>query len=575
MKLRVWAPAADRVDVQISGHRLPMAKIEKGYWELETPLAKPTTDYFFVLDDNRPLPDPRSAYQPQGVHGPSRLVDHSQFDWRDGDWNAPQLPSAVIYELHIGTFTTEGTFDAAIDRLNYLVQLGVTHVELMPVGEFSGDRGWGYDGVDLFAPHRVYGGPDGLKRLVNACHRRGLAVLLDVVYNHFGPSGNYLSEFGPYLTKHYATPWGDAVNFDDRGSDEVRRYFCDNAKMWLRDYHIDGLRLDAIHAIVDTSACHILEQLAAEVADLSRTTGRRLVLIAESDLNNPRIINSPAAGGYGIDAQWSDDFHHALHTVLTRESAGYYADFGSIGEIAKALRQAFVYDGQYSRYRDRVHGRRAIGLPGNRFLGYLQNHDQVGNRARGDRSSSLMNERRLRIGAALVMTAPFIPMLFQGEEWGASTPFIYFTGHEDEELGRAVSEGRKREFVSFGWRADQIPDPQSLDSFMHSKLNWREIDGEPHRSLLEWHRDLIKLRKQYADLHDGRFENLQVWFDEESQWLLMTRGSIAVACNFASEPRRVAIPWTARRIEMTSDPATRLGGEHVELPAESVAIVTR
>jgi maltooligosyltrehalose trehalohydrolase len=552
-----------------------MAGAGNGYWELDTALARAGTDYRFVLNDGDPLPDPRSAYQPNGVHGVSRLVDHSQYRWEDQGWGAPSLAAAVIYELHIGTFTPDGTFDAAVERLDDLAELGITHVELMPVAEFSGNRGWGYDGVDLWAPHHAYGGPDGLKRLVNACHRRGLAVLLDVVYNHFGPSGNYLPQFGPYLTKRYATPWGDAVNFDDRGSDEVRRFFCDNAKMWLRDYHLDGLRLDAVHAIVDTSATHILEQLASEVAELAQTLNRRLVLIAESDLNDPRIVNSPKAGGYGIDAQWSDDFHHALHTVLTGESAGYYADFGSIGDLAKALRQAFVYDGRHSRFRGRIHGRRPEGLPGSRFLGYLQNHDQIGNRARGDRSSSLMNEKRLHIGAALVMTAPFIPMLFQGEEWGASTPFIYFTGHDDEALGRAVSEGRKREFVAFGWSADDIPDPQALESFIASKLDWEERKREPHRGLLQWHRDLIQLRKRYADPHGARLESTSIKYDETAQWLLMERDSICVACNFSSEPRRIPIPaGKATRILMRSDPAAQIADGVIELPPESVAIAS-
>jgi len=343
--------------------------------------------------------------------------------------------------------------------------------------------------------------------------------------------------------------------------------------MWLRDYHFDGLRLDAVHAIVDTSATHILEQLASEVGELGQALNRRLMLIAESDLNDPRIVKSPNVGGYGIDAQWSDDFHHALHTVLTGESAGYYADFGSIADLAKALRQAFVYDGQHSRFRGRIHGRRPEELPGDRFLGYLQDHDQIGNRARGERSSGLMSERKLRIGAALVLTAPFIPMLFQGEEWAASTPFIYFTGHDDEDLGRAVSEGRKREFVAFGWNADDIPDPQALESFMRSKLNWQERDREPHRSMLQWHRDLIRLRKQSADLRNGRLENTAVTYDEQAQWLLMRRGAVFVACNFSSESRRIAIRADkAIRVLMKSDAAIQIADGFIELPQESAAI---
>src|ERR1700722_13382288 len=423
----------------------------RGWWVVATALPIPGADYAFVIDGAEPpVPDPRSQSQPHGVHGRSRFVDHSAFPWTDSGWKAPALDSAIVYELHVGTFTAAATFDAAIDRLGYLKDLGVTHVELMPVAEFSGDRGWGYDGVDLFAPHHAYGGPDGLKRLVDACHARGLAVLIDVVYNHLGPSGNYLPRFGPYLTHRHSTPWGDAVNFDGRGSDEVRRLFCDNALMWLRDYHCDGLRIDAVHAIIDTSAIHFLEQLASEVAALERELGRRLVLIAESDLNDSRIVRARELGGYGIDAQWSDDFHHALHCVLTGERAGYYSDFGTIADLAKALRHAWVYDGRYSNHRGRPHGRSPAGLSGHHFLGYAQTHDQVGNRAKGERSSHLMSIARLKIGAAIVLCAPFIPMLFQGEEFGADTPFQYFTNHEEPELAKAVSEGRRKEFAAFG-----------------------------------------------------------------------------------------------------------------------------
>jgi maltooligosyltrehalose trehalohydrolase len=424
--LSVWAPGKNTVEVEARGRRYAMTPRENGWWLAELPLDG-TFDYAFVVDGGEPLPDPRSRWQPSGIHGLSRMVDHGVFHWTDQRWQAPPLAAAVIYELHIGTFTPAGTFGAAIDKLDHLAELGVTHVELMPVAEFSGSRGWGYDGVDLFAPHHAYGGPEKLKRLIDACHARGLAVILDVVYNHLGPAGNYLSRFGPYFTDRYATPWGQAVNFDDAGSDQVRRFVCDNALMWLRDYHFDALRIDAVHAIYDSSALHILEQLAAEVAALAAQSARHLALIAESDLNDPRIVRPRAVGGYGIDAQWSDDFHHALHTVLTGERSGYYADFGTLADLAKALERAFVYDGRYSRFRRRAHGRSREGLSGHNFLGYLQNHDQVGNRARGERSSDLMSVGRLKIAAALVMTAPFIPLLFQGEEWGASAPFLYFT----------------------------------------------------------------------------------------------------------------------------------------------------
>ena len=574
MRLRVWAPSAKKVELQLKSERVRMTKADNDYWELDSPDLEAGSDYFFVLDGQKPFPDPRSAFQPSGVHGPSRIIDHSAFEWHDRGWNAPVLSSGVIYELHVGTFTAPGTFDAVIERLGHLLELGITHVELMPVAEFSGNRGWGYDGVDLFAPHHAYGGPDGLKRLVDACHRRGLAIILDVVYNHFGPEGNYLPQFGPYLTSRYATPWGSAVNFDDRGSDEVRRFVCDNAKMWLHDYHFDGLRIDAIHSIVDTSAIQILEQLSAEVAELEKSLGRSLVLIAESDLNDPRIVRHSELGGYNIQAQWSDDFHHALHSVLTRETSGYYGDFGLIKDIADALQRVFVYDGRYSKFRARRHGRKPTGLSGHSFLGYLQNHDQIGNRAPGERSSNLMSIGLLQVAAALVLTAPFIPMLFQGEEWGAASPFIYFTGHENRELGQAVSEGRKKELMAAGWKLEDIPDPQAIDSFTRSKLDWHELEREPHKSILRWHQDLIRLRKSRVDLYDGDLAKVHVEYDEQARWLLMTRGSIHVACNFVSEPRRIG--WSRKpkaELLLKSNPAVQLETDYVDLSGESVAII--
>jgi len=397
-KLRVWAPKPAKVALEIANQRLPMRPDESGgWWSIGTELAAPGVDYAFVLDGGKPLPDPRSPSQPGGVHGRSRVIDHGSFHWSDVHWNPPPLSSGIIYELHIGTFTPAGTFEAALERLSHLTELGVTHVELMPVAEFSGDRGWGYDGVDLYAPHHAYGGPDGLKRLVDGCHARGLAVILDVVYNHFGPSGNYLAQFGPYQTDHYRTPWGDAVNFDGRGSDEVRRFLCDNALMWLRDYHFDGLRLDAIHAIVDTSAVHFLEQLAREVAALQARLGRHLMLIAESNLNDPRIVRPIEAGGYGIDAQWSDDFHHALHALLTGEHSGYYQDFGYLSELKTAITDGFVYQGQFSQHRHRPHGTPSRHLPGERFIICSQNHDQVGNRAQGERLHDVRSPSHARV----------------------------------------------------------------------------------------------------------------------------------------------------------------------------------
>jgi maltooligosyltrehalose trehalohydrolase len=574
--LRVWAPNARVVTASIAGQRVAMEKEEapaRGWWRLDTPAAVAGCDYAFILDDEKPLPDPRSQWQPQGVHGPSRIVDHEAFEWTDAHFTAPPLSSATIYELHTGTFTAQGTFEAAIAHLDHLVHLGVTHVELMPVAEFSGDRGWGYDSVDLFAPHHVYGGPEGLKRLVDACHAKGLAVLLDVVYNHFGPSGNYLPRFGPYLTGRYHTPWGDAVNYDDRGSDEVGRLVCDNALSWMRDYHMDGLRLDAIHAILDTSPLPILEQLATETAALARQTSRSLVLIAENDLNDPRVVTVPGRGSYGIDAQWNDDFHHALHAMLTGENIGYYSDFGLLSQLAKSLRHAYVYDGQYSRYRDRRHGRPVIGLSGHKFVAFLQNHDQIGNRARGDRSTHLMSASRLRIGAAILLTAPFVPMLFQGEEWGASTPFQYFTNHKEPDLAHAVSEGRKREFVAHGWNPDEVPDPQDPATFERSKINWSELEREPHRSLLDWYRRLIRLRAGTSELGDGKLARVEVTYDEQQRWMVMNRGPISVAVNLGEQTRVVAVRTGSRRLLIASDELIALNANGVELPADSVAII--
>jgi maltooligosyltrehalose trehalohydrolase len=571
---RVWAPHAIKVELELRGKRHGMAAGDHGWWSIQLPLAESNADYAFILDGGEPLPDPRSPWQPRGIHGPSRLVDHRAFRWTDRHWQSVPLSAALIYELHIGTFTAQGTFRSAIDKLDELVELGVTHVELMPVAEFSGNRGWGYDGADLFAPHHAYGGPDELKQLVDACHGRGLAVILDVVYNHLGPAGNYLARFGPYFTDRYATPWGQAINFDGPESDEVRRFVCDNALMWLRNYHFDGLRLDAVHALIDTSATHILEQLACEVGDLQAQTGRHLVLIAESDLNDPRIVRSQEIGGYGIQAQWSDDFHHALHVVLTGEQDGYYADFGSMADLAKAIECVFVYDGSYSAFRRRRHGRAPKGTSGHSFLGYLQNHDQIGNRAKGERSSYLMSVGRLKIAAALIMTAPFVPMLFQGEEWGASSPFLYFTNHEDAELGRLVTEGRRREFAAFSAHLEDVPDPQAPETFERSKLNWNERAKEPHRGLLDWHGRLIRLRREVPALADGRPERVQVSFDKTARWLVMRRGSVAVACNLASATQHVATGLNAQaQLLLASESGVTMIDGEVWLPPDSVAIV--
>lgn len=573
---RVWAPFARRVSVESGGVAYAMqGPDDRGWWSCQVEDAGPGADYGFLLDnDPRCYPDPRSKWQPNGVHGLSRIYDESAFEWSDTRFQAPPLESAIIYELHIGTFTPEGTFDAAAGKLDYLAGLGVTHVELMPVNAFDGEHGWGYDGVALFSVHGPYGGPDGLKRFVNAAHQTGLAVLLDVVYNHFGPSGNYTGKFGPYIVSSHHTPWGGAVNLEDAGSAEVRRFFCDKALMWLRDFHIDGLRIDAVHAFVDRSAIHFLEQLATEVEILEAALARRLVLIAESDLNNPRIVTPREAGGLGIDAQWNDDFHHALFAVLNEsESQGYYADFGTLEQLAKALERTFVYDGIYSRYRRRVHGRPTYGLSQHRFLGYIQTHDQVGNRAVGDRISHITGLERAKIAAALYLLGPFVPMLFQGEEWAASTPFLYFADHNDRELARAVSEGRKKEFSAFGWDPASIPDPESPSTFDASKLRWDEAKVGDHAEMLAWYRALIRLRKSAPSLNDGAAGKVHVIFDEQAKWLRMQRGNVTVICNLGDRELTFAVSKESR-VVIRSQSATQMSEGKLAVPPISVAVAS-
>ncbi|MGH2701655.1 MAG: malto-oligosyltrehalose trehalohydrolase [Actinomycetota bacterium] len=582
-EISVWAPHAERVDLHLRDKPIAMRRDargaasagpqnKRGTWRVDASIEH-GDDYGFSIDGGGELPDPRSPWQPRGVHGPSRYLDHGEFGWADQAWRPPPLQSSVIYELHAGTFTPDGTFEAVAKRLDHLVSLGVTALELMPVNEFPGERGWGYDGVDPYAPHHAYGGPDGLKHLVDACHARGLAVIVDVVYNHLGPAGNHLREFGPYFTEKYKTPWGDAVNFDERSSNEVRNFFIDNALMWLRDYHCDGLRIDAVHAMLDLSAVHFIEELTDRVRAHEAEAGRPFWVIAESDLNDPCLVRSPEAGGFGMDAQWSDDFHHALHALLTGERSGYYADFGSVSQLATALTNAYVFSGGYSDFRGRNHGRPARGLPGSRFLGYLQNHDQIGNRATGDRTSHLLSPGLLRVGAALVMTSPFVPLLFMGEEWGASTPFQYFTDHDDPQLGRAIGEGRRREFESFGWAADKVPDPQAVETFTRSKLNWNEVGTEPHAGMLDWHRRLIELRRSTPSLVDDDLEAVKVRYDEEKRWLVVERGEITVACNLGTKPVELDLAQNRRAsVLLTSAHEPGADGDAIRLPAESVTI---
>ena len=556
-----------------------------GWWTAEVPGAGHGTDYAFRLDGAaEELPDPRSAWQPYGVHGRSRVVDHGRFAWTDHGWRGVPLAGSVLYELHVGTFTPEGTFDAAIDRLDHLVGLGVDAVELLPVNAFPGRHGWGYDGVSIFAVHDPYGGPDGLKRFVDAAHARGLGVLMDVVYNHLGPDGNYLGRFGPYFTERYATPWGAAVNLDDAGSDETRAFILDNTVTWLRDYHCDGLRVDAVHALLDSRATHVLEELSAVVHRLGVHQRRPLFLVAESDLNDPRMISPVEAGGHGMDGQWADDIHHALWATLSGERQGYYGDFGSLATLAKAFEGGFVHDGTYSTFRRRTHGRKIPrSVPASRLVTFLQDHDQVGNRASGDRAAATLSDGLLRVGAALLLTGPFTPMLFMGEEWGATTPWAYFTDHQADWLAQAVRDGRRSEFAAHGWSPEDVPDPQAEATFTGSKLDWSQPAAEPHHGLLDWYRRLVRLRHTVPAVADPSWDGVRCAFDEQGQWFVLYRGGppaeVAVVCNLSGT--RQSIPVDVQKqggvvldVLAASTPGFVYQPDSVETDGESV-VVTR
>ncbi|ONI67135.1 malto-oligosyltrehalose trehalohydrolase [Kribbella sp. ALI-6-A] len=567
----VWAPDASTVSLVLSTESVELTRADDGWWSAAVEDAGHGTDYAFSVDGSDPMPDPRSAWQPFGVHGTSRVFDASRFEWGDTEWAGRDVRGAVFYELHLGTFTPEGTLDAAAEHLDYLVALGVQVVSLLPVAAFPGKHGWGYDGVDLYAVHEPYGGPEALQRFVDRCHAVGLAVCLDVVYNHLGPSGNYLDSFGPYFTDKHSTPWGPAVNLDDKGSVEVRRWICDNALRWFRDFHLDALRLDAVHALQDDSPQHVLAQLSEETAALSAELGRPLGLVAESDLNDPRMVEPVAEGGLGMTAQWSDDFHHALHTLLTGESAGYYEDFAKPGVFEKTLTQVFLHDGSYSSFRGKDWGRPVDPARhrGSAFLAYTSNHDQVGNRALGDRPA--LTPGQLAIGAALVITSPYTPMLFMGEEWGASTPWRFFTDHEEPELAEAVRNGRREEFGAHGWTASEIPDPQDPETWRSSVLDWTEVDQPPHRELLAWYRDLLALRARSDDLRDDRLGSVSVTSDVDGDWLVVGRGALRVVVNL-SEAERVVPVGGRPSYEVMAFGAAEVVEDGVRLAGHSVAV---
>jgi maltooligosyltrehalose trehalohydrolase len=526
---------AQAVDLRfISPHEwvVRLEKAEKGYHQIVLSNVDSTARYFYQLHAQKapeagrnPIerPDPASRYQPRGVHGPSQVVS-SIFSWEDADWPGLPLSQYIIYELHVGTFTSEGTFEAIIPHLDRLIDIGITAVELMPVAQFPGSRNWGYDGTYPFAAQNSYGGPAGLKQLVNACHRRGLAVVLDVVYNHLGPEGNYFRDFGPYFTDFYKTPWGEAINFDGPWSDEVRRFFIENALYWVCDCHIDALRIDAVHAILDFTARPFLEQLGCEIQREAERLNRRIYCIAESALNDTRVIRSRELGGFGLDAQWNDDFHHALHSLLTGEASGYYRDFGRLQDLTLSWREGYVYSGRYSRYRRRNHGNSSRSVPARQFIVFAQNHDQIGNRMRGERLTQLTTVEQLKLAAGVVLLSPFIPLLFMGEEYGEIAPFLYFVDHSEPDLVAAVREGRRREFAAFGWR-ETPPDPQNEATFLQAKLNQALCRKGHHRMLMNFYRNLIRLRKTNPSLSQPSKKNMDVTDDEQKMMLLVRRWS--------------------------------------------------
>ena len=575
----VWAPKPALVRLDVEGVLHPMKRSDDGWWRT-TVDAAPDARYGFVLDDDPlVLPDPRSPRQPDGVHARSQLWDATHPSgavWTDGDWAGRSVEGAVIYELHIGTFTPAGTFDSTIEKLDYLVDLGVDFVELMPVNSFSGTHGWGYDGVLWYSVHEPYGGPDGLVRLINACHARGLGVLIDAVFNHLGPSGNYLPRFGPYLSSG-CNPWGEGINIADADSDEVRRYIIDCALRWMRDFHADGLRLDAVHALVDTTAVHLLEELACETEALADQLDRPLSLIAESDLNDPRLItprgHGCSVGGYGLTAQWDDDIHHAIHTAVSGERQGYYADFGSLATLAQTLRRAYFHAATYSSFRRRRHGRPldTSTIPATRLLAYTCTHDQVGNRALGDRPSQNLNFGQLAIKAALVLLSPYTAMLFMGEEWGSSHPFQFFSSHPEPQLARATVEGRKEEFAEHGWNAAEIPDPQDPQTYQRSKLDWDEVAAGEHGRLHDLYRDLIALRHSERELSDPWLEHLGIDYDEDQRWITMRRGRLVLACNLGAET--VTVPAHGEVVLAWGSPD--VGDKTTELAGHSFALLRR
>jgi maltooligosyltrehalose trehalohydrolase len=587
-RFAVWAPKAHQLTVRVhtgaAAGEHPLARDEHGVFIATINGVNAGDDYAFRIDGGPERPDPASRSQPHGVHGASRVVDPGAFVWSDREWKGIEMADFVIYEIHVGTFTPEGTFDAIIPRLASLHELGVTAIELMPVAQFPGERNWGYDGVQLFAPQNSYGGPDALKRLVDAAHREGLAVVLDVVYNHVGPEGNYLAEYGPYFTNVYRTPWGPAVNYDGAHSDEVRRFIIENACYWVSEFHVDALRLDAVHGIYDFRAVHLTQALTDRVHALGIALGRHVQVVAESDLNDPRLLRPVELGGYAMDSQWSDDFHHAVHVALTGEHVGYYqgfAEHGDIDAIADALVNRFVFQGQYASHRKRQHGSPATDVSADHFVIFIQNHDQVGNRAAGDRLGALVSPAALRLAAALMLLAPYVPMLFMGEEYAEPSPFLYFVSHADRDLVAAVRKGRREEFESFGW-AGEIPDPQALETFTRSRLHYQlGAEGE-HAKLRAIYKELLAIRKAEPALRPGA-ARIIVRSDTDARWIAMRLDapgarSLLALFNLAAEPREIPLSdddgtnWHSRFATYPVEQGRPIGGSMVAIPALSAAL---
>lgn len=554
----LWAPEAKTVSLILQDQTgIPLEKGAMGYWKVKTDRLKPGDFYRFRINNSKILPDPASLSQPEGVHGPSQALDLADFTWSDENWENPPLKDYIIYELHTGCFSPEGSFEGIKKKLDYFLELGITAIEIMPVAQFPGNRSWGYDGVFPFAVQNSYGGAEGFQDLINLCHQKGLAVILDVVYNHLGPEGNYLNEFAPYFTSKYQTPWGHAVNFDDAYCDGVRNYFIANALMWLREFHIDALRLDAVHAIKDFSPKHFLRELKEQVDQLMEETGKKHYLIVECDLNDTRFINPLEKEGYGMDAQWIDEFHHALRITSGQEKTGYYADFEGITHLAKSYRDAYVYDGQYSPHRNKFFGVKTEN-PAEQFIVFSQNHDQTGNRMLGERTSQLLSFEMQKLLAGAVLTAPFLPLLFMGEEYSESNPFLYFISHTDPELIEAVREGRKKEFKAFH-AAGEAPDPQAQETFLNSKLQWRLTGRQPHATMLAFYKKLIQLRKTNPVLSKPDRKNLEVNADEAKKLLFLHRwhdeNQVIILMNFSGKPQEFTLPERSTPWKLVLDSA--------------------